>query len=420
MRRAAAVVLVSLLARAGAPPVEGETPEEAEARKARERKEVEVDMLAMHHWRGPAASRRAAAGADVFPARRFCDQPANADMYLCDAFRDYLAGTPESEMAKKRPHPNPASEQISTMHAPPAPARAPRRAAATRRPRAGAHAALARRRGAVHDARARAARRRRRGPGVAAVSARVRLARVACGDATAAQDRSAGPRRFVLDGAPNARRRAADAGACVAGGGRAGVARAALSFLAGGADAEKSLRCLPTFLIVGAQKAATGSLSDWLSRHPALRRGDGPAAHRREVHYFDQLPGNGSDTAALEATWRDYLRASGGHHARHGRFYEVSRPLPRSPAGAVVSAAPRRGCFRAAWTLDEAEGYAATARPRRPIAAAARRGLRAGDLRRLRPRRDRREALPPGAAGAGRGRRRAGADALRAAGCPLG
>ena len=67
MRRAAAVVLVSLLARAGAPPVEGETPEEAEARKARERKEVEVDMLAMHHWRGPAASRRAAAGADLSP-----------------------------------------------------------------------------------------------------------------------------------------------------------------------------------------------------------------------------------------------------------------------------------------------------------------------------------------------------------------
>ena len=241
---------------------------------------------------------------------------------------------------------------------------------------------------------------------------RVRLARVACGDATAAQDRSAGPRRFVLDGrAECASAAAVDAGACVAGGGRAGVARAALSFLAGGADAEKSLRCLPTFLIVGAQKAATGSLSDWLSRHPALRRGDGPAAHRREVHYFDQLPGNGSDTAALEATWRDYLasfpavsrdEARAGvatfekspsyarfpdalalarhlvpgvhlvvvlrdpvdraysaycHHARHGRFYEVSRPLPRSPAGAVVSAAPRRGCFRAAWTLDEAEGY---------------------------------------------------------------
>ncbi|KAH8068569.1 [heparan sulfate]-glucosamine N-sulfotransferase [Aureococcus anophagefferens] len=51
------------------------------------------------------------------------------------------------------------------------------------------------------------------------------------------------------------------------------------------------------------------------------------------------------------------VRGREGHHARHGRFYEVSRPLPRSPAGAVVSAAPRRGCFRAAWTLDEAEGY---------------------------------------------------------------
>ena len=31
-------------------PVEGETAEEAEERKARERKEVEIDMLEMHHW----------------------------------------------------------------------------------------------------------------------------------------------------------------------------------------------------------------------------------------------------------------------------------------------------------------------------------------------------------------------------------
>lgn len=73
-----------------------ETYSEAEKRKARERKEVEVDMLEMHSW--------------------FCDQEENHDLYLCEAFRDYRAGVSEEEMARKRPKDNPASDHIDWMH----------------------------------------------------------------------------------------------------------------------------------------------------------------------------------------------------------------------------------------------------------------------------------------------------------------
>ena len=38
-------------------------------------------------------------------------------------------------------------------------------------------------------------------------------------------------------------------------------------------------RCLPTFVIGGAQKAATGSLAKWLEGHPYLRRGIGDNGH---------------------------------------------------------------------------------------------------------------------------------------------
>ena len=124
--------------------------------------------------------------------------------------------------------------------------------------------------------------------------------------AAAAED-GAGNRRFVLqDAGACVTAGAVDAGACVVDGGRAGAFRSLVSSLVGGGG-EKSLRCLPSFLIVGAQKAATGSLSDWLSRHPMLRRGSGPKAHAREVHYFDRLRGNA--TASVDGTWREYLGA---------------------------------------------------------------------------------------------------------------
>jgi len=49
---------------------------------------------------------------------------------------------------------------------------------------------------------------------------------------------------------------------------------------------EKSvLRCLPSFVIAGAQKAATGWLRQWLGEHPELAQGGD-----REIHYFDKAP----------------------------------------------------------------------------------------------------------------------------------
>ncbi|KAJ1459772.1 P-loop containing nucleoside triphosphate hydrolase protein [Pelagophyceae sp. CCMP2097] len=73
-----------------------------------------------------------------------------------------------------------------------------------------------------------------------------------------------------------------------------------------------ALRCLPTFLVVGAQKAATGSLAEWLARHPLLRRARGPRGHADEPHYFDSLQAsqNASRQDALEASWRDRYLAN--------------------------------------------------------------------------------------------------------------
>ena len=53
-----------------------------------------------------------------------------------------------------------------------------------------------------------------------------------------------------------------------------------------------ALRCLPSFIIAGAQKAATGFLRQRLARHPQLAQGGG-----KEVHYFDRLDG------AVDKTW---------------------------------------------------------------------------------------------------------------------
>ena len=63
--------------------------------------------------------------------------------------------------------------------------------------------------------------------------------------------------------------------------------------------------CLPSFVIGGAQKAATGSLAKWLEGHPYLKGGYGSNGHPGEVHYFDSFRNNASLTD-LERTWRSY------------------------------------------------------------------------------------------------------------------
>lgn len=125
----------------------------------------------------------------------------------------------------------------------------------------------------------------------------MRLVRLACGEAPSAD---APASRFVVDGRCAAAA-AVDAGTCVESAASFPLrVRAALGWASGA-----RLVCLPSFLIVGAQKSATGSLADWLGRHPQLRRGVGANGHPNEVHHFDTL----EDGAAPEDTWRAYLDA---------------------------------------------------------------------------------------------------------------
>ena len=67
----------------------------------------------------------------------------------------------------------------------------------------------------------------------------------------------------------------------------------------------ETYHCLPSFVIGGAQKAATGSLAKWLEGHPYLRRGIGDNGHPGEIHYVDAFARNASLTD-LERTWRSY------------------------------------------------------------------------------------------------------------------
>ena len=83
----------------------------------------------------------------------------------------------------------------------------------------------------------------------------------------------------------------------------------------GSSDRTAEMRCLPNFLLVGVQKAATGSLSTWLSSHPVVRRGNGrlKTLHGRfkEGHFFDTVnynPVERSPRDALAPHWRGYFR----------------------------------------------------------------------------------------------------------------
>lgn len=51
------------------------------------------------------------------------------------------------------------------------------------------------------------------------------------------------------------------------------------------------LRCLPSFMIIGAMKCGTGELMKWLQLHPKLRLGTG-AGDKREIHYFTSTVSN--------------------------------------------------------------------------------------------------------------------------------
>jgi len=67
--------------------------------------------------------------------------------------------------------------------------------------------------------------------------------------------------------------------------------------------------CLPAVVNIGAQKAGTGELQTWLSKHPAM------LVHGGEVHFFDHLHDAQCDTAET----RDALKLRYLRYLWHGR-----------------------------------------------------------------------------------------------------
>lgn len=62
--------------------------------------------------------------------------------------------------------------------------------------------------------------------------------------------------------------------------------------------ATSGARILPSFLVIGAQRAGTTSLFDYLSRHPQVAgpsSGDGSVAWPKELHFFDERFSRGLD-----------------------------------------------------------------------------------------------------------------------------
>jgi hypothetical protein len=68
-------------------------------------------------------------------------------------------------------------------------------------------------------------------------------------------------------------------------------------------------RVLPTFVIIGAQRAGTSSLYRWLCQHPAVRR-----ATRKELHYFDANLDRG------ETWYRSHFPLAASMSTLHARY----------------------------------------------------------------------------------------------------
>jgi hypothetical protein len=64
------------------------------------------------------------------------------------------------------------------------------------------------------------------------------------------------------------------------------------------------IRCLPSFVIVGAMKSGTGALLRWLGMHPNLQAGRGEEG-QNEVHFFGKK--SLTEGPSSDCLWRSYL-----------------------------------------------------------------------------------------------------------------
>jgi hypothetical protein len=102
---------------------------------------------------------------------------------------------------------------------------------------------------------------------------------------------------------------------------------------------------LPSLLVIGAQRAGTTSLHDYLSQHPSLF-----ASRRKEVHYFDINYGKGSRWYASNFPTRKYAEQQAGSSAQYLSFettpYYLYHPLAPARAAQMLPQAKIIALFR--------------------------------------------------------------------------
>lgn len=81
---------------------------------------------------------------------------------------------------------------------------------------------------------------------------------------------------------------------------------------------QRKVRCLPSFIIAGAMKSATGELMKWLDLHPFLKMGNGDDG-KNEVHFFSRSIAHTIDEQSLQ------MNRGGQSASSHVNRMEVAR-----------------------------------------------------------------------------------------------
>lgn len=112
------------------------------------------------------------------------------------------------------------------------------------------------------------------------------------------------------------------------------IARKAAAVLPAPDDASVALRCLPSFVVVGAQKAGTTALMGYTLFHPAFA-----PPRLKEAHFFDK----GFQSVSVEETRLSALGPPETHLVH--RYVGIFPPLPVTPTTDTNSRSPHAAAF---------------------------------------------------------------------------
>ncbi|KAJ1440541.1 P-loop containing nucleoside triphosphate hydrolase protein [Ochromonadaceae sp. CCMP2298] len=93
----------------------------------------------------------------------------------------------------------------------------------------------------------------------------------------------------------------------------------------GGMAGVGSVRCLPSFMIIGAMKSGTGELMKWLQVHPQIESGKGTSGEgeKREIRFFTQHNTHGDSLGdhgnSIGNSTQTHTGQSAHHYAQHFR-----------------------------------------------------------------------------------------------------